>query len=507
MTKLFLYFFIFLYSSFGYSYESGRKYQINFFHVSDTHGAFYKSPTTNSGGFAILSTMVQQARQESNQDGALFFLTSGGDVNTGTPESDLLMAEPDFTAMRAIGFDAMAVGNHEFDHHWKYLLVKQGWAQFPFLAANIRPAKPQAFPIIPYIIKQKYGLKVAFLGLATEHTPFQSLPANSVGLIFDPAIATARQWVPFLRSQADIVVVLTHIGWCPLGDCVSPNDVLLARQVPGIDLILGGHSHTSMEKPEVENGTYIFHAFEKNQKVGILKTEFLDGQFKVRDSALAPIEGEEDPAIVELLEPLMQQSAERMKAVVGETAVLLDGERTQVRSMETNLGNLITKTFRLRTHSDIALLNSGGIRASIAAGPVTYGDIFKVLPFGNTICTVEMTGADLVKYMAQIATMLPGDGSFPQMSGVTLKTDTANNVLELKINGEFVQSQRTYKLAMNNFMAAGGDFYPDVKKYQSFIDTGLTMEYIFRTYIEETKVITGEDIVETGYYQRGVAAP
>lgn len=507
MMKYFVFSFLILLSSLGFSYESGRKYQITFYHVSDTHGAFYKSPTTNSGGFAILSTMVKQARHEAALAGDIFFLTSGGDVNTGTPESDLLMAEPDFSAMNAMGFDAMAVGNHEFDHHWKYLLVKQGWAQFPFLAANIRPTIPQAFPIVPYVIKQSHGLKVAFLGLTTEHTPFQSLPANSVGLHFDPAIATAKRWVPFLKQYADVVVVLSHLGWCPLGDCISPNDVLLAREVPGIDLILGGHSHTAMTQPEVENGTFIFHAFEKNQKVGILKTEFLNGQLNVKEAALAPIVGTEDPAILEILQPLMQQSSEKLKVVVGETAVVLDGERTNVRTKETNLGNLITKAIKLRTKSDIALVNGGGIRASIAAGPVTYGDIYKVLPFGNTICTVELTGADLVKYMAQVATMAPGEGSFPQMSGVTLKTDTANNVLDLRVNGQLVESQRTYKLAMNNFMAEGGDFYPNVKKYSSFIDTGLTMEYIFRSYIVETKVITGEDITETGYYQRGVVAP
>lgn len=504
MIKILLFALLVLTASSGFSYEAGKKYPITFYHVSDTHGGFFKAPNASGGGFAILSTFVKQARKEAHETGSLFFLTSGGDVNTGTPESDLLLGEPDFRAMNALGFDAMAVGNHEFDRPWKYLLVQQGWAQFPFLAANIHPEKPQAFPIIPYVIKEEHGLKVAFLGLATENTPIQSLPTNSVGLVFDPAIATAKTWVPFLRQRADVVVVLSHIGWCPLGDCMAPNDVILAHEVSGIDLILGGHSHTNMENPEVENGTYIFHTFEKALKVGILNMEFSEGRLQLKKAELKPLIGDEDPEMLALFEPLLKQSSDKLKIVVGETSVLLEGERTQVRTRETNLGNLITKAVKLRTQADLAILNSGGIRASIAIGPVSYGDIYKVLPFANTICTVELSGQELINYIAQIATMAPGEGNFPQMSGVSLATDVDNKVIDLKINQEPVRLQGRYKIAMNNFMAEGGDLYPKVKGLPSFIDTGLTMEYIFRSYIEKERVIRGEDIAVTGYYQRGI---
>ncbi|MBV2168297.1 MAG: 5'-nucleotidase C-terminal domain-containing protein [Bdellovibrio sp.] len=504
MTKFFILFLSLLVSSTAFTYDAGKKYDLTFFHVSDTHGHFYKSPANNEGGFAILSTLVKNARQEARQNNSLFFLTSGGDVNTGTPESDLLLAEPDFRAMQAIGFDAMAIGNHEFDKHWQVLSQQHSWAQFPFLSANIRSAKAQYLPIIPFIIKEEQNLRVAFLGLTTEDTPFLSLPANTQGLIFDPAIATAQKWIPFLRQRADVVVVLSHLGWCPLGNCAAPNDVLLARAVPGIDLILGGHSHSSLPVPEVENGTFIFHTFEKNQKVGILNLEFLDGKISLKSSELKPIAGEEDPALLAILDPLRQLSAEKLKTVVGETPVFLDGERANVRYKETNLGNLVTKTLQLRTQADLTLINSGGIRASIAPGPITYGDIFKVLPFGNTVCTVELTGAELVKYMEVIAKMNPGEGNFPQMSGVTLTTNTENKILELKINHEEIKAEKIYKLAMNNFMAEGGDFYPKVKDLPSFIDTGLTVEYIFRSYIVDQKVIDPKEFEITNYYQRGV---
>lgn len=172
MVKLYIFFLSLLISSITFSYEPGKKYQITFYHINDSHGSFYKSPATGEGGFAILSTIVKKARTEAGQAKALFFLTSGGDVNTGTPESDLLMAEPDFRSMQFLRFDAMAVGNHEFDRSWEKLFVQQSWAQFPFLAANIRTLFSQPLPIIPYIIKVEQGLKVAFLGLTTEQTAF-----------------------------------------------------------------------------------------------------------------------------------------------------------------------------------------------------------------------------------------------------------------------------------------------------------------------------------------------
>lgn len=489
-------------SSLALSYEPGKKYQLTFYHVNDTHGAFYKSSVTNEGGFAILSTLVKNARKEASQAKSLFFLTSGGDVNTGTPESDLLFGEPDFRSMHFLGFDAMAVGNHEFDRNWEHLFVQQAWAQFPFLAANIRGLFAQPLPIIPYIIKEEQGLKIAFLGLATEETPFLTLPSNTKGLAFDPSIETAKKWVPFLNQRADIVVVLSHLGWCALGTCASPNDVFLARSVPGIDLILGGHSHSALAAPDYVNGTYIFQAFEKNQKVGILHMEFLDDKLTLKNSELKTISGEEDPNLLAILNPLIQSFAGKLKVVVGETSVFLDGERTNIRFKETNLGNLVTKSVQYMTSSDIAILNSGGIRASIPAGNITYGDIFKVLPFSNTICTVELTGNEIKTYMEKIALLLPGGGNFPQMSGVSLTTDVENKILSLKINNQDIQDSKVYKIAMNNFMAEGMESYPKVSNLSSFLNTGITMDAALRTYIEKHKVINAKDIEVTGYYQR-----
>lgn len=500
--KYSIFFLFFFSSSVVFSYEPGKKYQLTFYHINDSHGYFFKSPDTKEGGFATLSTIVKKARKEADQSKALFFLTSGGDVNTGTPESDLLMAEPDFRSMHFLGFDAMALGNHEFDRSWKNLFTQQSWAQFPFLAANVRALFSQPLPIIPYIIKEDQGLKVAFLGLTTDHTPFLTLPSNIEGLVFDPALVAAKKWVPFLNQRADIVVVLSHLGWCSLGDCASPNDVLLAQEVPGIDLILGGHSHSTLSAPDNVNGTYIFQAFEKNQKVSVLHMEFLNDKLTLKSSELKAITGEEDPDLLAILDPLIQSVSGKLKTVIGETSVLLDGERTNIRYKETNLGNLIAKSMQSLTKSDLAIINSGGIRASITVGNITFGDIFKVLPFGNTVCTAELTGKEIKTYIEKIATMLPGEGSFPQMSGVFIKTDTENKILTLKINNQDIQPLKIYKMALNNFMAEGMDFYPKVSQLKSFVNTGLTIDSAVRLYIEKHKILEPKDVEVTGYYQR-----
>lgn len=504
MLKYLVIFPLLFLASTGFSYEAGRKYQITFYHVNDTHGAFYKSPVTQQGGFAILSTMVKKARAEAARVDSSFFLTSGGDVNTGTPESDLLLGEPDFRAMKALGFDAMVVGNHEFDRSWKQLSVQHEWAQFPFLAANIRASRPDDLPLLPYVIKEKNGLKIAFLGLTTEHSRFLTVPTNTQGLEFDPAIETAKKWVPVLRKNADVVVVLSHLGWCAKGGCQAPNDVLLARAVPGIDLILGGHSHSAMEKPDVENGVLIFQAAEKNQHVGVLQLQFLNGKVSLKRAELKPIAGKEDPALLKILDPLKKSSTEKLKAVIGKTPVFLDGERENIRVTETNLGNLLALSFKDHTNSDMAIINGGGVRGSIRAGDITYGDVHNVLPFGNTVCTVELNGQEMLSYMEKIAAMVPGDGNFPQMSGVSLKTDRQNRILEFKINNQPVQPERRYKVAMNNFMAEGGDFYPNVRNSSTFVDTGLPMDFVLRSFIEKKKVIAPQDIKVTGYYQRAV---
>lgn len=493
--KLFIFVLMLLFAFSSYAYEAGRKYPLSFFHVNDTHGNFYKDQN-GVGGWAILSTMVNEARKNAQLLNGDVFLTSGGDVNSGVPESDLLRAAPDFKAMSAMKFTAMVLGNHEFDFPWSHLQVQQSWANFPFLSANIKPNSKYPFPVRPYLIKNVHGLKVVFIGLTTEELPYSAMPANTEGLKVLSAITTVKRLLPEIKAYADVVVVLSHLG--------LEEDRRLAREVSGIDIILGGHSHSDMTEAELQNKTIIFQAFEKNKKVAKIDVQFFNGKLTLKKSEVLPIIGVEDPAILDILDPLKKESEEKLKVVIAETAVFLDGERVNVRSGETNLGNLLGLAIKQRTAADVVLINSGGIRSSIPVGPITYGDLIRVHPFGNIICTVVLKGSELIKYFETIATMLPGEGNFPQMAGVFLKTDRDNKILDLKINGASVVLDKDYKLAINNFMAQGGDRYPKVSDKPTFVDTGLTMEYMFRSYVQEKKVIDDSLISVKNYYQRQV---
>jgi len=504
MKKFILLFFLAI-TQFSLGYELNKKYNLEFYHVNDTHGVFEKSNKTNAGGFGILSTMVKEARARASQTKTIFFLTSGGDVNTGTPESDVLFAEPDFRSMGAIGFDAMVLGNHEFDHHWSHINKQQKWAGFPFLAANIKNKTKKKFSVLPYVVKEVYGLKIAFLGLITDQTKLLTLPANTKGLEITSAVETAKYWVPILRKQADVVVVLTHLGWCDLGQCQEPNDVQLAMSVPGIDLILGGHSHTLMKQADVVSGTYIFQSYEKNQKVGVLQAEFYNGKFAVNSSEVKDIIGAEDQVIVRMQEPLKSLSQKKLKTVVAYSKIFLDGERESIRYKETELTNLILMIFRKKTNSDIAILNAGGIRASLEPGDITVADIHRVLPFPNTLCTVELSGEKLIKYMNSIVLFNTGEGDFPHFSGVNLKTNSENKIIDIKINGQTINLKKKYKIVVNNYIAEGGDGYPQIKNETTFKDSGLIMKNVFHDYLKKKKIINSKDVSLINYYQRHVA--
>lgn len=503
MVKLSILFMLLFFTvSITTAYEPNKKYSLTFYHINDTHGAFYKSPVTGEGGFAILGTIIKEARKNADKSESLLFLTSGGDVNTGTPESDLLLAEPDFRSMKALKFDAMVLGNHEFDQPWPNLIKQHSWAQFPFLAANVHPVDNEPFPVLPFIIKEAKGLKIAFLGLITEHTKFLSAPDNVKGLVFDPAIETAKKWVPYLNKRADVVVVISHLGWCSLGKCHSPNDVLLAQSVPGIDLILGGHSHSSFSKPDFVNGTYIFQAFEKNQKLGAIKIEFLNDRVTLISSEQKPISGKEDPEILAIINPFLKLISSKLKKVIGTTTVYLDGERTNIRYTETTLGNLITKAMKVVTTTDFAIMNSGGIRSSISIGKISYGDVLKSLPFKNKVATVTMTGQEVIDYISKVIKMLPGEGNFPQMSGIQVIASKENKIIDIKINNLAVNKNKKYKLALNTYIAEGMELYPKVSHLKSYQETELTVDQVVVNFFKKNPSVKAKDVEITNYYKR-----
>ncbi len=485
-----------------------KTYQLTILHTNDHHGHFLKFnpyPVMDVGGLSAQSTLVNIVRAEVAEQGGHVLLLSAGDVNTGIPESDMLDAEPDMKLMNMIGYDAMALGNHEFDKPRDVLLKQKEWATFPFLAANIVKKDSGETLVEPYVIKEFDGLKVAILGLTTEETPILTLPENTADLKFTSVIETAKTLVPKLREEADIVIALTHLGFFEDsgGGYKSPGDLKLAKDVPGIDIIVGGHSHTELKEAQTVNKTVIVQAGEWSQNVGRLDLKIdTDAPEKITESSyrLIPVNMKkrvkynektyymfadkgylEDQEVLDMIAPYAEQAGKLLAEPLGEAADLLVGSKEKVRAEETNLANLVTDAMRAKTGAEIALQNGGGIRADIAPGQITYKDILTIQPFGNTLALVDMTGQQIMETLAYAATVEPGNGAFLQVSGLkwTNNKGVAENVT---VGGQPLDLQKTYKVVTNNFMAAGGDGYKMLKDLPQvntgFVDADAMKEYI-----------------------------
>jgi 5'-nucleotidase len=266
-----------------------------------------------------------------------------------------------------------------------------------------------------------------------------------------------------LRDQADVVIGLVH-----LGDEGTMTSVALAEMVEGIDLIIDGHSHSAYENGNTVNETLIVSAGEKTKNVGRVDMTLVEGEITAtiaslftKDQSLELIDNAE---VADLVAAIEEENAVIENEVVATAPYDLNGEREFVRTGETNLGNMITEALLDISGADVALTNGGGIRASVAMGEVTKGDILTVLPFGNTVRVIEVTGADLIAALENgLATYPEPLGAFPHIAGMMVEFDSSleagSRVTSVMIDDEAIDEEATYTLATNDFLVAGGDDY------------------------------------------------
>jgi len=498
--------------------EKDKTYRVTVMHTNDHHGRFWHN-SDGEYGMAARKTVVDEIRRDVAAAGGYSLLLDGGDVNTGVPESDLQDAVPDFKGMNLLGYQAMAVGNHEFDKPLGVLKMQRDLAQFPMLSANIYEGGQRMFA--PYKVFDLGGLKVGVMGLTTEDTVKMSHPDNVGKLEFRSVISEAGKVVPELRRQADVVIAATHMGHYENGKhgTQAPGDVEMARAVPGIDLVVGGHTQNpacmkaenvldrayvpgAACQPDRQNGTWIVQAHEWGKYVGRADFEYRNGEFKLVKYTLIPInlkkpvkgadgkttlvpytrEIAQDQDMLALLTPFQQFGQDKLNIQIGAVDGRLVGERDVVRKNVTNLGLLIGRAMMDKTRADLAVVNAGGVRDSIAAGVITYKDVLKVQPFGNTVCTAELTGKEVLDYLNAAAKMSPGSGAYPQFAGVELEI-SAGNVANVRVKGAPLDASKTYRIAVNSFQAAGGDGYPKLVAHPSFVNTGFVDADVLRAFI------------------------
>ncbi|MHB8836358.1 MAG: bifunctional metallophosphatase/5'-nucleotidase [Candidatus Methylomirabilia bacterium] len=441
-------------------------------HVNDFHGAL--QPTRSGadrpeeGGAARLAALVEAERTRNT-----LFLAAG-DLMQGTNLSNLFAGRPVIEAFNLMGLDASAVGNHEFDNGQPALRERAAEARFPFLAGNIAGDGPWK----PYEIRKVGSLRVALFGLTTQETPVATHPRNVQGLVFDDAATAARRLVAELRPQADLIVALTHLG--------VEEDERLAAAVSGIDVIVGGHTHTRIEQPSMVGGTLVLQAFERGVFLGRLDLEVTGGKVTAHRYRLAPVTAAagEDPAVAALVAGYLLQLGSRMSEVVGTAAVDLDGGKDAMRTRETSLGDLVADVMREASGSDVALINGGTIRAGIPAGPVSVGTIYNVLPFDNWLISFAITGKELREALETgVARVEVRDGGFPQVSGMTYtfdpKAPAGSRIVAVSVGGAPLEETRRYVLATHDFLAAGGNGYTVFAGHDPvYNDSGRTLRVV-----------------------------
>ncbi len=487
------------------SYEQDKVYKLTVINTNDHHGRFWKN-SKGEWGMAARKTLVDQIREEVEMDGGDVLFLSGGDINTGVPESDLQDAVPDFKGMNLLGYDAMAVGNHEFDNSMDVLKMQEELAQFPFLSANIYKEEDGSRLFKPYELFEFDGLTVAVMGLTTDDTQKLALAENVKGLEFRSPVSVAEKLVPELEKKADIIIAATHMGHYANANfgANAPGDVTLAREVDGIDMIVGGHSQVPLFQPDVQNGTVIVQAQEWGKFVGRTDFEFLNGELKMVNYELVPVNSrkseikyEEDPAMLALLTPYQEKGSKLVGGTVGEVDGMLVGERNKVRFGYTNMGTLMIRAQREKTGADFGMANSGGIRASIEPGEITYKDILTVQPFSNSIAYVDLTGAEIVDYLSVVAMKPTDSGAFAHFDGIEM-TISEKGVGNIAIAGKPLEDEKVYRMSFNAYSASGGDGYPKLSDHPNYVNTGYMDAEVLKEYIQNNTPLKIADYEPVG---------
>ena len=416
-------------------------------HTNDTHGSVWG--TAEGGTAAQRASLVESIRRQVRARGGQTLLVDAGDVRSGSLCSDRQQAEPDFRAMAAMGYDAMEVGNHEFDVPYPVTLAQRELAGFPILAANVVRAQTGEPLLQPFVLLQKGPLRVAVIGVVTETTPNVSTAGADADLRFLDPTEVVQRLVTRLRPEADLLVVLSHLG--------LEQDRLLAERAPGIDVIVGGHSHDALSEPETRGHTLIAQAGSNGRYLGRLDLMVGPGRVRLLRGELVPVSADltAQPEVAQLLEHYACSEGQEVVAQLDEPVTR---EPLEGPGSSSALGNLVGDAFIHATGAELAIYNHGGLRADLPAGDVTEAAIHAVLPFNNTLVVVDVTGDQLLDIARRCLERGPeGEGRLlPAGLEFVLVPSASAQVL---IDGRPVNPQRHYRLAISSFLAGGGDRY------------------------------------------------
>lgn len=481
-------------------------------HTNDVHGAIE--------GYAYITAL----KADYEAKGAEVILVDAGDYSQGEVYVSDTKGLDAVEMMNVTGYDVVTLGNHEFDYGYAQLKENMTKADFKILCANVYGEDGTPIFDANYTYTTKSGVKIGFFGMETPEAQTKANPALIKGLKFDTDLkAVAEKQLEALKDD-DVVIALSHLG---VDDSSKPyTSYDLYNAAKGIDFIIDGHSHSVMTKGK--NGEPIQSTGTKFANIGVIVID--DASKKIESNSLYEIKEDtaKDAAVAAAAQKIIDRIDKEYGAVFAKSKVELNGAKAPNgnRDGETNNGDLITDAMLwkvmqnkegLTVNEDhvVAITNGGGIRAAIKVGDVTKKDIKTVLPFGNTIEVIYVTGNELLEALEASTFCVPESiGGFPQVSGISYTISTGavydanaetypastyygpksiNRVTINSINGKEFKANDTYAVVTNNFCAEGGDTYYAFAAATSKFDTGVTLDMAVMDYItKELKGVIGE---------------
>lgn len=467
--------------SFGLETSQDNVKKITIIHTNDTHSRILD--TDGGLGFAKISTIIKQTK-EKNQN---TLVLDAGDTLHGMPIINISKGENAVKILDAAGYDFMTIGNHDFNYGQERLLELQSIAKFKMISANVLDENGNCL-FSPYEIVEMDGIKIGIFGLTTPETAYKTSPDNVIGITFADPIEVSKKMVKELEDKTDIIIALAHIG---LDESSVITSKQIAENVEGIDVIIDGHSHTVLESGMLVNDTLIAQTGNYDKNLGFINLEVKDGKIISKTAELLSSESAKetplDTEISAFIDNIKTANEPIFAKVVTKTDIDLDGERENVRTKETNLGNLSADAVRKASGADIGFVNGGNIRTSIPVGDITFAKVAELFPFGNTVQVKKITGADLIKVLEVSVSGYPAtQGGFLQVSGLSYVFDPAQEVgsriVEVTVGGSVLDKTAEYTVAINDFLGIGGDGYDVFKSYTTYAEFG-TYEEIFADYL------------------------
>jgi 5'-nucleotidase / UDP-sugar diphosphatase len=430
-------------------------------HTNDIHGQLL--PRNGVGGIAEMATLIRGMNPD--------LVLDGGDLFTGTFISDEFKGEPTIQALNAIRYTAGTIGNHEFDYGQSVLRARLREARFPLLSANlVTPLRE----IKKYTVVRVKGIRFGIIGLSTEEITTTTHPKNLGGVKVLDIVASIQQILPEVRRNSDFIIVTSHLN--------TEEEKRVAEAFPEIRLIVGGHVHAALG-PLMLGQTMVAKTGNIGRFVGRVDLDFSGRTLTRIEARLLPVMGVTPaPDIAKIITPFREKVEERMSQVIGEAIADLMNSNNS----ESSLGNLVADAYREKGKTQIALQNPGGIRARISMGKITWGNVFEVLPFQNTLVTLKLTGAQLKKTLAWDLLAISG-----LKVKLNLKRPAGERLISATLaDGTPIEDTQSYTVTTNDFVLAGGDGFSELKNGTDIKDTGILLREVFVDYIKAHVVLS-----------------